>query len=135
MREMGVASICVKDMAGVLSPAEAYDLVRAIKDRVDLPVRLARREPRDPHELRVLMDIPAQEAPPAIRGLRVLKAIRDRRDRSVRKEIPVRSARRESKEIRGILVRLARPAPTRLSPDDSPLPRLWTRLRVLPELT
>ena len=38
LREMGVASICIKDMAGILSPKSAYDLVSAIKDAVDLPV-------------------------------------------------------------------------------------------------
>ena len=38
LREMGVASICIKDMAGILSPKAAYDLVSAIKDAVDLPV-------------------------------------------------------------------------------------------------
>ena len=35
---MGVSTICVKDMAGVMSPAEAYDLVSAIKKSVKLPV-------------------------------------------------------------------------------------------------
>ena len=38
LREMGVSTICIKDMAGLLSPAKAYDLVSAIKDAVDLPV-------------------------------------------------------------------------------------------------
>ena len=38
LKEMGVASICIKDMAGILSPKSAYDLVSAIKDAVDLPV-------------------------------------------------------------------------------------------------
>ncbi len=38
LKEMGVASICIKDMAGILSPKCAYDLVSAIKDAVDLPV-------------------------------------------------------------------------------------------------
>ncbi len=40
MKEMGVQSICIKDMAGVMSPKESYDLVSAIKDKVDLPVIL-----------------------------------------------------------------------------------------------
>lgn len=35
---MGVSSICIKDMAGILSPKAAYDLVSAIKDAVDLPL-------------------------------------------------------------------------------------------------
>ena len=38
LRQMGVSSICIKDMAGILSPKNAYDLVAAIKDAVDLPV-------------------------------------------------------------------------------------------------
>ncbi len=38
MRDMGVQSICIKDMAGIMGPQEAYDLVAAIKDAVDLPV-------------------------------------------------------------------------------------------------
>ena len=38
LQAMGVASICIKDMAGILTPANAYDLVAAIKDAVDLPV-------------------------------------------------------------------------------------------------
>ena len=38
MKQMGVSSICIKDMAGILSPKAAYDLVSAIKDAVDLPL-------------------------------------------------------------------------------------------------
>ena len=38
MSQMGVSSICIKDMAGILSPKQAYDLVSAIKDAVELPV-------------------------------------------------------------------------------------------------
>ena len=38
LQQMGVGSICIKDMAGILSPKAAYDLVSAIKDAVDLPV-------------------------------------------------------------------------------------------------
>lgn len=38
LAQMGVSSICIKDMAGILTPAAAYDLVAAIKDAVDLPV-------------------------------------------------------------------------------------------------
>lgn len=40
MKQMGVSSICIKDMAGILSPKAAYDLVSAIKDAVDLPLVL-----------------------------------------------------------------------------------------------
>ena len=38
MTAMGVSTICIKDMAGLLTPKNAYDLVSAIKDAVDLPV-------------------------------------------------------------------------------------------------
>ena len=38
LKAMGASTICIKDMAGILSPKNAYDLVSAIKDAVDLPV-------------------------------------------------------------------------------------------------
>ena len=38
MGKMGVQSICVKDMAGVMTPKEAYELVSALKGAVSLPV-------------------------------------------------------------------------------------------------
>ena len=41
MKKMGASTICIKDMAGVMSPKEAYDLVSAIKDALpDTPVVL-----------------------------------------------------------------------------------------------
>jgi len=40
MKDMGADSICIKDMAGLLSPVAAYRLVRAIKDRCDLPLQV-----------------------------------------------------------------------------------------------
>ena len=40
MKSMGVQTICIKDMAGVMTPAESYDLVSAIKDKVDVPIIL-----------------------------------------------------------------------------------------------
>ncbi len=40
LESMGVDSICVKDMAGIMGPQEAYDLVKAIKETVSLPVIL-----------------------------------------------------------------------------------------------
>lgn len=36
--DLGVDSICLKDMAGILTPARAYSLVTGIKARTDLPV-------------------------------------------------------------------------------------------------
>jgi len=38
MKAMGVSTIAIKDMAGIMSPAEAYDLVSALKDAIDLPI-------------------------------------------------------------------------------------------------
>ena len=38
LKKMGAATICIKDMAGIMSPKEAYDLVSALKDAVDLPI-------------------------------------------------------------------------------------------------
>ena len=40
LQSMGVQSICIKDMAGIISPKEAYELVGALKDSVDLPIIL-----------------------------------------------------------------------------------------------
>lgn len=41
MKEMGCSTICIKDMAGVITPQESYDLVSAIKDALpDIPVIL-----------------------------------------------------------------------------------------------
>jgi len=40
MKEMGADSICIKDMAGLLSPVAAYRLVKAIKEKCDLPVQV-----------------------------------------------------------------------------------------------
>jgi oxaloacetate decarboxylase alpha subunit len=37
---MGADSICIKDMAGLLSPYPTYELVSALKTRVQLPVQL-----------------------------------------------------------------------------------------------
>lgn len=38
MKQMGVSSVCIKDMAGILSPKAAYELVSALKDALDLPI-------------------------------------------------------------------------------------------------
>ena len=40
LEEMGADSICIKDMAGLLKPYDAYDLVKAIKSKVKVPVQL-----------------------------------------------------------------------------------------------
>ncbi|MBU3112481.1 oxaloacetate decarboxylase subunit alpha [Clostridium lacusfryxellense] len=40
LESMGVNSICVKDMAGIMGPGEAYNLIKAIKNVVKLPIYL-----------------------------------------------------------------------------------------------
>lgn len=40
LENMGVHSICIKDMAGIMGPQEAYDLVKALRESVKLPVFL-----------------------------------------------------------------------------------------------
>lgn len=40
LRDMGADSICIKDMAGILLPYTAYDLVKQIKDKVNLPLEV-----------------------------------------------------------------------------------------------
>lgn len=40
MEKMGASTICIKDMAGVMSPYEAYELVSAIKDVTKVPIVL-----------------------------------------------------------------------------------------------
>lgn len=37
---MGVNSICIKDMAGIMGPKEAFDLVKTLKETVKIPVFL-----------------------------------------------------------------------------------------------
>jgi oxaloacetate decarboxylase alpha subunit len=38
LEKMGVNSICIKDMAGIMGPQEAYDLIKALKEAVKLPI-------------------------------------------------------------------------------------------------
>ncbi len=40
LEEMGADSICIKDMAGLLTPYAAYELVRALKESVKIPIQL-----------------------------------------------------------------------------------------------
>jgi oxaloacetate decarboxylase alpha subunit len=39
MEEMGANSICIKDMAGLVTPYVAYDLVKALKENVKIPIQ------------------------------------------------------------------------------------------------
>ncbi len=38
LEEMGAHSICIKDMAGLLTPYATYDLVKALKETITIPV-------------------------------------------------------------------------------------------------
>lgn len=40
LQDMGADSICIKDQAGLISPYDAYDLVKALKERLRVPVQL-----------------------------------------------------------------------------------------------
>lgn len=38
LRDMGCDTICIKDMSGIMGPQEAYDLVKALKENINLPI-------------------------------------------------------------------------------------------------
>lgn len=40
LADMGADSICIKDMAGLLSPFDAYELVAKLKDALSIPIQL-----------------------------------------------------------------------------------------------
>jgi len=40
MEGMGADSLCVKDMAGLISPGDAYDLIKALKEKLKIPIQL-----------------------------------------------------------------------------------------------
>ena len=40
LQEMGCHSVCIKDMSGLLKPYVAYDLVKKLKEALDIPVEL-----------------------------------------------------------------------------------------------
>lgn len=40
LQELGADSICIKDMAGLLAPYTAYNLVKRIKEEIDVPIQL-----------------------------------------------------------------------------------------------
>ncbi len=40
LEDMGADSICIKDMAGLLKPYDAYDLVKALKETVKIPIQV-----------------------------------------------------------------------------------------------
>ena len=40
MEEMGADSLCVKDMAGLISPYDAYELIKVLKEELKIPIQL-----------------------------------------------------------------------------------------------
>ena len=40
LQEMGADSICIKDQAGLISPYDAYELIKALKENLKVPVEL-----------------------------------------------------------------------------------------------
>jgi len=40
LKDMGADSICIKDMAGIITPTMAFDLVQGLKKEIQLPVQL-----------------------------------------------------------------------------------------------
>ena len=38
IESLGVQSLCVKDMAGIMGPQDAYDLVKALKENIKIPI-------------------------------------------------------------------------------------------------
>ncbi|RCW60992.1 pyruvate carboxylase subunit B [Halanaerobium sp. ST460_2HS_T2] len=40
LAKTGIDSLCIKDMAGLLTPEKAYDLVKMLKSKLDIPIEL-----------------------------------------------------------------------------------------------
>jgi pyruvate/oxaloacetate carboxyltransferase len=40
LQDMGADSLCIKDMAGLLAPYDAYELIKALKKKVKIPIQL-----------------------------------------------------------------------------------------------
>lgn len=40
LKDLGVDSICIKDMAGIITPTAAYNLIRELKNEVKLPIQI-----------------------------------------------------------------------------------------------
>jgi pyruvate carboxylase subunit B len=40
LEDMGADSLCIKDMAGLLAPYDAYDLIKTLKQKVKIPIQL-----------------------------------------------------------------------------------------------
>ena len=55
LEEMGADTICIKDMANLLLPADAYALVKALKETVSVPIRLHTHNTTGTGEMSLLM--------------------------------------------------------------------------------
>ncbi|MCB5265484.1 MAG: pyruvate carboxylase subunit B [Candidatus Cloacimonetes bacterium] len=40
LQDMGADSVCIKDMAGLIAPYDAYELIKALKENVKVPIHL-----------------------------------------------------------------------------------------------
>jgi pyruvate/oxaloacetate carboxyltransferase len=40
LEDMGADSLCIKDMAGLLAPYDAYEMIKALKSKVKIPIQL-----------------------------------------------------------------------------------------------
>jgi pyruvate carboxylase subunit B len=40
IEEMGADSLCIKDMAGMISPYDAYEMIKALKETIKIPIQL-----------------------------------------------------------------------------------------------
>jgi pyruvate carboxylase subunit B len=40
LEQMGAHSLCIKDMAGLLAPYDAFDLIKALKGKISIPIQL-----------------------------------------------------------------------------------------------
>ncbi len=38
--QLGADSLCIKDMAGILAPYPAYEIIKSLKEKIDIPVQL-----------------------------------------------------------------------------------------------
>ena len=38
--DLGIDSLCIKDMSGILSPIASYKLVKALKEKIKVPIQL-----------------------------------------------------------------------------------------------
>lgn len=59
LEEMGADTICIKDMANLLLPYDAYELVKALKEKVSVPIHLHTHNTTGTGEMTYLMAIQA----------------------------------------------------------------------------